>query len=97
MVIMAKRYPLEFRNDVVAVARRRADSLSSIARDFGISEATLYNWLKRADINEGVRDGMTSAEAEQIRELKRRNKVLEQEVEILRRAATYFARHLPPK
>jgi transposase-like protein len=88
---------LEFRNDVVAVARGRADSLSSIARDFGISEATLYNWLKRADINEGVRAGMTSAEAEQIRELKRRNKVLEQEVEILRRAGTYFARHLPPK
>jgi len=56
---MAKRYPLEFRND--AVARRGADSLSSIARDFGIFVGALYNWLKRADINEGVCAGTTSA------------------------------------
>ncbi|MCT1723539.1 IS3 family transposase [Kocuria marina] len=94
---MPKPYPEEFRRDVVAVARKHEAPLSQIARDFGISEATLHNWLRKADVDDGVRPGVTTAESEELRVLKRRNRLLEQENEILRRAAAFFARELPPK
>ena len=94
---MPKPYPEEFRRDVVAVARKHEAPLSQIARDFGISEATLHNWLRKADVDDGVRPGVTSAEAEELKALKRRNRLTEQENEILRRAAAFFARELPPK
>ncbi|WP_435871672.1 IS3 family transposase [Kocuria marina] len=94
---MPKPYPEEFRRDVVAVARKHEAPLSQIARDFGISEATLHNWLRKADVDDGVRPGVTTAESEELRALRRRNRLLEQENEILRRAAAFFARELPPK
>jgi len=63
-----------------------------IAKDFGISESCLRNWLHRADVVEdGVRPGVTTAEAAEIRELKRRNRLLERENEVLRRAAAYLS------
>ena len=94
---MAKPYPEEFRRDVVAVARKHEAPLAQIAKDFGISEGTLNNWLKHAAVEDGVRPGMTSADAAELRELRKRNRLLEQENEILRRAAAFFARELPPK
>jgi transposase-like protein len=94
---MPNAYPAEFRRDVVRVARKHEAPLSQIAKDFGVAEATLHNWLKRADIDEGVRPGVTSTEAAELREVKKRNRLLEQENEILRRAAAYFAKELPPK
>ncbi len=59
---MPKPYPVEFRRDVVAVARKREASLSQIAKDFGISESCLANWLQKADVEDGVRPGVTAAE-----------------------------------
>src|SRR5690349_7377084 len=97
MFIMPKAFPIEFRRDVVAVARKGEAPLSQIAKDFGISESCLHRWLKLADIDDGVRPGVTSSESAELRELRRRNKTLEQENEILRRAAAFFARELPPK
>jgi transposase len=97
MMTMANRYPADFKRDVVAVARRREAPLNQIAKDFGISHATLFAWLKQADIEDGVRPGLNEADSAEMRALKRRNRVLEQEVEILRRAAAYFARDLSPK
>ena len=94
---MTNRYPREFRDDVVRVARRHEAPLTQIARDFGISEATLYTWLKKADVEDGVRPGLSEKEAAEIRELRRRNRVLEQENEILRRATAYFAKDHAPK
>jgi transposase len=94
---MSRAYPAEFRNDVVAVARQRKASISQVAKDFGISEQTLHNWLKQADIEEGIRPGQKKSESENERAQRRRIKVLEQENEILRRAAAYFAKQLPPK
>ena len=89
---MPKAFPLEFRRDVVAVARKGESPLSQIAKDFGISESCLHRWLKLADVDDGVRPGVTSGESAELRELKKRNRTLEQENEILRRAAAYFAR-----
>jgi len=94
---MPTAYPAEFRRDVVRVARKGQAPLTQIAKDFGIADATLHNWLKRADVDDGIRPGVTTAEATENRELRKRNKLLEQENEVLRRAAAYFARELPPK
>jgi len=94
---MPKAFPAEFRRDVVAVARRKDAPMSQIAKDFGISESCLHNWVKRAEIEEGVRDGLTIAEEAEIRELKKRNRLLEQENEVLRRAAIYLGRGVNPK
>ena len=94
---MPKAFPIEFRCDVVAVARKGEAPLSQIAKDFGISESCLHRWLKLADVDDGVRLGVTSSESAELRELRKRNRALEQENEILRRAAAYFARELPPK
>ena len=82
---MPKAFPLEFRRDVVAVARKGEAPLSQIAKDFGISESCLHRWLKLADVDDGVRPGVTSSESAELRELKKRNRTLEQENEILRR------------
>jgi transposase len=97
MFIMPKAFPLEFRRDVVAVARKGEAPLSQIAKDFGISESCLHRWLKLADVDDGVRPGVTSSESAELRELKKRNRTLEQENEILRRAAAYFAREISLK
>lgn len=94
---MAKRYPREFRDDVVRVARMRQTSMTQIAKDFGISNATLYEWINKADVDDGVPEGLSDTDAQEMRELRRRNRVLEQEVEILRRATAYFAKDHSPK
>ena len=94
---MPKAFPIEFRRDVVAVARKGEAPLSQIAKDFGISESCLHRWLKLADIQEGTRPGVTASESAELRELRRRTKLLEQENEVLRRAAAFFAREISPK
>lgn len=97
---MTKPYPKEFRDDVVRVARNREPGveLSQIAKDFGVHFTTLYAWMKKADIEDGERPGVTEVQSAELREAKRRIKTLEQEVEVLRRAAAYFSQaHLPGK
>lgn len=94
---MPKPFPKEFRDDVVAVARKGEAPVSQIAKDFGISESCLHRWLQQADVEDGLRPGVTSAESAELRELKKRNRLLEQENEILRRAAAFFARESLPK
>jgi transposase len=94
---MPTAFPAEFRRDVIAVARRQEAPLSQIARDFGVSESCLHRWLKIADVEDGVRPGITQAEAVEIRDLKKRNRLLEQENEVLRRAAIYLGQGLNPK
>lgn len=88
---MPKPYPKEFRDDVVAVARRGEAPLVQIAKDFGISEGCLHNWMKAADVQDGKRSGLTEADRAELRELKKRNRLLEQENEVLRRAAAYLS------
>lgn len=77
--------PKEFRDDVVRAARQGDARLLQIAADFEVGEATLHDWLKRADIDDGVRPGVTTAESAELRELRRCNRLLEQEQEVLRR------------
>ena len=97
---MPKPYPEEFRDDVVRVARAREDgvTLKQVAKDFGISESCLTNWMSQADRDDGIRSGPGREELAELRELKRRNRLLEQENEVLRRAAAYLSQaNLPGK
>jgi len=88
---MPAPHPKEFRDDVVAVARRGDAPVRQVAKDFGISESCLRNWMRQADVEDGTRPGVTAAESAELRELKRRNRLLEQENEVLRRAAAYLS------
>jgi transposase len=95
-----KPFPREFRDDVVRVARRRdpQTTIEQIAKDFGVHPQTLQNWLRKADVQDGVRPGVTVEQSAEVRELRRRNRLLEQENEVLRRAAAYLSQaNLPGK
>lgn len=95
---MPKPYPREFRDDVVAVARKGDAPLNQIAKDFGISESCLANWMKRADVEDGNRPGVTEKQSTELRDAKKRVRLLEQENEVLRRAAAYLSQaNLPGK
>ncbi|MEU6134393.1 transposase [Nocardioides sp. NPDC047086] len=97
---MPKPYPKEFGDDVVRVARNRepGQQLKQIAVDFGISESRLTNWLRQADVENGAKPGTTAAENSELREAKKRIRLLEQENEVLRRAAAYLSQaNLPGK
>jgi transposase len=91
MFVVPKPYPPEFRADVVAAARQGEAAVKQVAKDFGISEGCLFNWLKAADVEDGKRAGVTREESAELRELRKRNRLLEQENEVLRKAAAYLA------
>ena len=97
---MPKPYPREFREDVVRVARSRESgvTLEQVAADFGVHPMTLYKWLRRVEVEDGTRPGVSRGESEELRELRKRNRLLEQENEVLRRAAAYLSQaNLPGK
>ena len=88
---MPAAHPKEFRDDVVAVARRGEAPIAQLAKDFGIFESCLRNWLHQADVEDGHRPGVTKAENEELREARKKIRLLEQENEVLRRAAAYLS------
>ena len=97
---MPKPYPREFRDDVVRVARDRDSGVTveQIAKDFGVHPMTLFKWLRQAEVEDGAKPGVNRSESAELRELRRRNKLLEQENEVLRRAAAYLSQaNLPGK
>ncbi len=97
---MPKPDPREFRDDVVRVARTRDPgvTLEEVAADFGIHPMTLSKWLRQAAIDDGERPGATTSESAELREAKRPIKLLEQEIEVLRRATAYLSQaNLPGK
>ncbi|WP_369062270.1 IS3 family transposase [Kocuria rhizophila] len=96
---MPAPYPQEFREDVVRVARSREDgvTIAQIAKDFGVHKMTLHKWIRQADIDDGNRPGKTREDSTELRELRRRNRLLEQENEVLRRAAAYLSQANLPK
>lgn len=100
MDIVPKPYPREFRDDVVRVARDRESgvTIEQIAKDFGVHPMTLTKWMRRADIDDGNKPGMTSGQSAELREANTRIRLLEQENEVLQRAAAYLSQaNLPGK
>jgi transposase-like protein len=100
MCTMPKPYPKEFREDVVRVARGREPgvTLEQIAADFGVHPITLSKWLRRDAIDGVIRPGVSRGEAQELRDAMKRIRLLEQENEVLRRAAAYLSQaNLPGK
>ena len=94
---MPTAFPQEFRRDVIAVPGARRLRSPRSPRTFGISESCLHRWVRRDEIEDGAREGLTLAEEAENRELRKRNRLLEQENEVLRRAAIYLGQGLNPK
>ena len=94
---MPKKYPPEFKREVVMVARRGDASIEQVARDLDVSPSSLKRWIRQADIDDGVVEGQTTTEQQEVVRLRRENRRLQQEVEILRRATAYFAKDAAPK
>lgn len=100
MITVPKPYPQAFRDDVVRVVRAREAgvTLAQIAKDFGVHEITLSKWMRQADIADGNKPGVSRAESHELRDARRRIRLLEQENEVLRRAAAYLSQaNLPGK
>ena len=90
---MPAPHPVEFRRRAVELARAGSKPIAELAKDLGISESCLRNWLAQAEVDEnGSQIRLTSAEKKELTELRRDKRRLELEVEILKRAAAYFAR-----
>jgi transposase len=94
---MPKKFPPEFKRDVVAVARRGDLTVLEVAADFDVSKESVRRWMRQADIDVGVKNGQTSTEQTELVQLRRDKRRLEMENEILRRAAAYFAAGSLPK
>lgn len=88
---MARPYPATFRAEAVELVRSSGQSIRALAADLGIAEQTLRNWVRQAAIDAGEREGLTTAEREELQRLRRENRILHEEREILKKAAAFFA------
>lgn len=84
-------YPREFRKEAVRLVKAGEKPKSQIARDLGVSVWSLARWVDQADIDAGEREGLTIDEREELRRLRRENRILREEREILKKAAAFFA------
>ena len=85
-------FPAEFRREAVKLMRESDKPLSQLAKDLGVSEQTLRTWRRQVKIDAGERDGLTSEQQEELRRLRRENRTLQMEREVLKKAAAFFAR-----
>lgn len=89
---MPAPYPLEFRREAVRLLKSSGKPVPQLAAELGISPQSLRNWSRQLDIDEGRREGLSSDEREELRRLRRENRVLTEEREILKKAAVFFAK-----
>jgi len=82
----------EFKAEIVELVRQPANTAASVARELGLTETAVRKWVAQADIDEGRRDGLTTDEREELSRLRRENRRLAHDVEILKRATAFFAK-----
>jgi len=100
METMAKKEPRrrrsfsdEFKAEVVGLVRQPGNTVGSVARDLDLTETAVRAWVKQADVDDGRRgDGLTSSERAELAQLRKENRVLREERDILKRATAFFAR-----
>jgi transposase len=85
-------YPQEFRREAVELVRVSGKPVSRVAKDLGVSDMTLRSWVKRADVDAGRAQGLTSEEKVELRELRKEVRTLRMERDVLKKAAAFFAR-----
>jgi transposase len=84
-------YPPEFRAEAVRLVQSSGKPVSMIARELGVSVESLRNWVHRKETDNGQREGLTTNDQEELRRLRRENRILREEREILKKAAAFFA------
>lgn len=84
----------EFKADIVARCRAGDRTIAQVARDFDLTPSAVRNWLKQAEIDSGEREGLTSEERKELTELRKENRRLRDDNDILRRATAFFAREI---
>ena len=87
-----RQFSKQFKAETVALIRSSGKSVPQVCRDLDLAESVVRRWLAQADIDDGRREGMSTAEREELTRLRRENGVLREEREILKKAATFFAR-----
>jgi transposase len=87
-----RSFTKEFKAEVVELVRQPANTAASVARDLDLTETAVRDWVKQADIDDGTRDGLTSSERAELAQLRKENRVLREERDILKRATAFFAR-----
>jgi transposase len=91
-------YPEPFRREAVALVRSSEKSIPQLAAELGVSPQSLRNWIKLSELDRGERrDGLSSDEREELRRLRRENRRLAQERDILKKAAAFFANESDPR
>jgi len=81
-----------FKAEVVELVRQPGNSAAGVARDLDLTETAVRAWVKQADIDDGQREGLTSAQLAELAQLRKENRVLREERDILKRATAFFAR-----
>jgi transposase len=84
-------YSREFKEEAVRLLRSSGRSVAQLAEELGVAQQSLRDWASRADIEEGKKPGLIAEEREELRCLRRENKILIEEREILKKAAAFFA------
>ena len=87
-----RSFTKEFKAEVVELVRQPGNSAASVARDLDLTETAVRAWVKQADIDSGSREGLTSAQLAELAQLRKENRVLREERDILKRATAFFAR-----
>jgi transposase len=85
-------YPPEFKREAVELYRSSDKSIPKMAEELGIASESLRRWIRQHEVDAGEREGLTTAEREELSRLRRENKTLRQEREFLKKAAVFFAR-----
>jgi transposase len=87
-----RSFTREFKAETIELVRTSGKTIPQICRDLDLSETAVRRWVEQAEVDAGRRNGLTTAEREELAQLRRENRVLRDEREILRKAAAFFAK-----
>jgi transposase len=87
-----RKFTKEFKAETVALIRRSGKSIAEVSREMGLPESSVHRWLAQSDIDSGQRDGLTTAEREELSRLRRELRVVREERDVLAKAIAFFTK-----